>query len=468
MSASPQSTPHFDLLIKGALLVTMDAQRRIIKDGAIGVTGERIAWIGKASETAAFEAQEIIDARRFAATPGLVNGHVHITGEPITRGFIPDNTGFSENVWGWLVPLYNAQTPEDERVSATFAALDMLRNGVTSFIEAGTIRHLDDVADALESTGIRGRIGQWAEDRAFDPSENQMAKTDAAIKVLENALVRFSPRRNTRISAWPSLVGHMTGTDELWKAAAALAREHGAGVSAHMSPVDADPEWYIANTGRRPVAHLAELGVLGPDICLTHAIYLDLEEVSILAKTGANVTHCPMAALKGSYGVTQAGMFPEMQAQGVNIMLGSDGANNGNTGDLMRAMYLLAGLFKDARRDPNAISAYQALEAATLNGARGIGLKDDCGALAVGMKADIVLHDLDRPEWRPVLNPVNQLVWSADGRGVHSVWVDGRRVVENGRCTTIDEEKLYADVERLAPALIARAGLTIKNDWPVS
>lgn len=466
MNGAPE-TMQFDTLIKGALLVTMDATRRIIKDGAIGITGDRISWIGKTAETTTFEARETIDGRRFAATPGFVNGHIHITGEPITRGFIPDNTGFSENVWGWLVPLYNAQTPEDERISAQFAALDMLRNGITSFIEAGTIRHLDDVVDALVSTGIRGRVGQWCEDRAFDPSENQTAKTDAAVKVLDSMLARYSPRKQTRISAWPSLVGHMTCTDELWKIAAALAKTHGAGVSAHMSPVDADPEWYVANTGKRPIAHLAAQGVLSAQICFTHAIHVDQEEVDILAQTKANVTHCPMAALKGAYGATAVGKFPEMQAQGVNIMLGTDGANNGNSGDLMRAMYLLAGLFKDARRDPNAISTYQALEAATLNGARGLGMASELGALAIGMKADIVLHDLDRPEWRPVLNPVNQLVWSADGRGVHSVWVDGQRVVEAGRCTTIDEERLYAEVERLAPALIARAGLSIPNQWPV-
>ena len=457
----------FDTLIKGALLVTMDAERRIIKDGAIGIVGERIAWIGKAADAAALQAKEIVDGRRFAATPGFVNGHIHITGEPITRGFIPDNTGFSENVWGWLVPLYNAQTPEDERTSAQFATLEMLRNGITSFVEAGTIRHLDDVADALKSTGIRARIGQWCEDRAFDPSENQTAKTDAALKMLESVLSRYAPNKGGRISAWPSLVGHMTCTDELWKAATTLARETGGGVSAHMSPVDADPEWYLANTGRRPVAQLAAIGALGPEVCLTHAVHLDLAEVAILAEMKANVTHCPMAALKGAYGATAVGKFPEMQAAGVNIMLGTDGANNGNSGDLMRAMYLLAGLFKDARRDPNAMSAYQALEAATLNGARGMGLAGETGALAIGMKADIVLHDLDRPEWRPVLNPVYQLVWSADGRGVHSVWVDGVRVVENYRCTTIDEERLYAEVERLAPPLIARAGLSIKNQWPV-
>ncbi len=466
MSGAPEAM-QFDTLIKGALLVTMDATRRIIKDGAIGIAGDRITWIGKASDTASFQARETIDGRRFAATPGFINGHIHITGEPITRGFIPDNTGFSENVWGWLVPLYNAQTPEDERISAQFAALEMLRNGITSFIEAGTIRHLDEVVDALGGTGIRGRVGQWCEDRAFDPSENQTAKTDAAAKVLDAMLARYSPRKRERISAWPSLVGHMTCTDELWKIAAALAKTHGAGVSAHMSPVDADPEWYVANTGKRPIAHLASHDVLSDQICFTHAIHLDLEEVSILAQTNANVTHCPMAALKGAYGATAVGKFPEMQAQGVNIMLGTDGANNGNSGDLMRAMYLLAGLFKDARRDPNAISAYQALEAATINGARGLGMASELGALAVGMKADIVLHDLDRPEWRPVLNPVHQLVWSADGRGIHSVWVDGQRVVDAGRCTTIDEERLYAEVERLAPALIARAGLSIPNAWPV-
>ena len=246
-----------------------------------------------------------------------------------------------------------------------------------------------------------------------------------------------------------------------------IARERGAGVFAHMSPDPADPDFYLASTGRRPVAHLGEIGALGPQLSLTHAIYLDHTEVALLAETGTSVTHCPMTAMKGAYGASSAGLFPEMAAAGVNIQLGTDGNNNGNAADMMRAMYVTAGLFKDARRDASLFSAYRVLECATLNGARGAQVGHEIGALVPGMKADFMLHDRERPEWVPLLNVVNQLVYSADGRGVHSVWVDGRRVVANYRSTLIDEERLLAQIEEAGSALVARAGKAVLCAWPV-
>ena len=196
-------------------------------------------------------------------------------------------------------------------------------------------------------------------------------------------------------------------------------------------------------------------------------MHLDDEEVALLASSGTSVTHCPMTAMKGGYGAASAGRFPELAAAGVNIQLGTDGNNNGNASDMMRAMFCMAGIHKDARRDARLFSAYRVLEAGTINGARGARLAHDVGSLEPGKKADFVAHDRDRPEWVPLLNVVNQLVYSADGRGVHSVWVDGRRVVENYRSTLIDEEKLLADVQAAGTALVARAGREVPCAWPV-
>ena len=134
----------------------------------------------------------------------------------------------------------------------------------------------------------------------------------------------------------------------------------------------------------------------------------------------------------------------------------------------MRATYLVAGLFKDARMDPQMFPAEKAYEMATLGGAKAMRLDDQIGSLEPGKKADVVLHDTDRPEWRPLLNVVNQLVWSADGRGVHTVLVDGQVVVEDCRCTTIDEDKLWADAQQMGEAITARSGLPDKAKWPVS
>ncbi|MDR3513821.1 MAG: amidohydrolase family protein [Caulobacteraceae bacterium] len=456
-----------DVLVEHTLIVTMDKGRRIVSDGAIAWRDGEIVAVGKTDEVApGLRAATVIDGRGFVVTPGLVNGHIHVTGEPVTRGHVPDDLGWYDNVFGWLIPLYNVQTEAEERLAAQLAAAEMLRNGVTSFIEAGTIRHLDAVVDGLRQIGIRGRVAQWAQDRAFAPDDDQAALTRQAIKVLQDEVERYPCPPEALIGAWPSLVGHMTATDDLWREASALARSYGGGVTAHMSPAEADPEWYLANTGRRPIEHLAELGVLGPHVSLTHMVHLTPSEVDILAETGTCVNHCPMSALKGGYGAT-AGLFPEMAAKGVKLLLGTDGANNGNTGDLMRAMFIAAGLFKDARRDTSLFPAQEVLTMATLNGAAGMGLSSRIGALAVGKRADVVLHDIDRPEWRPLMNVVNQLVWSADGRSVHTVFVDGVKVVEAYRCTLVDEQALYAEAEVAGRAIAERAGLPNPGPWPV-
>ena len=454
-----------DTLIAGATIVTMDAERRIITDGALAIVGDRIAALGKRADIEqGLDAREIVDGRRFVMTPGFVNGHVHAT-ETLVKGYIPENLGFDEGVWRWSVPLYEGQSPGEQRLAAQLSAVSMLRTGTTCFLEAGTIITLDAVFEGLQETGIRGRVGQWVLDRAVSTDQNQTALTDRALRMLEDELTRYPGRDGQRLAAWPVLIGHNTNSDALWRGAKQLADEHGAGISAHMSPVEADPDWYLTHTGKRPIEHLAALGVLGGTVCLTHVVHVDEAEVALLARTGTNVTFCPGAAMKGGFGASGRGRFPEMAAAGVTVMLGTDGADHA---DLMRSITLVAMLFKDARRETALFPAHQALTMATLNGAKALGMNQHIGSLEIGKKADLTLHDTDRPEWQPLLNPIAQLVWSADGRGVHSVWVDGKRVVDNYRCTTIDEDRLYADAQDAARSITRRSGLPLVCPWPVS
>ena len=447
-----------DTLISGAVIVTQDEERRIIRDGALAIRGDRIAALGKRSELEdKVDATSVIDGRRFVITPGFIDAHIHITGDPLTRGYVPDDISdaFGDTLQRWVIPRYLAHTPADERLSAQLAAVEMLRAGTTCFLEAGTIRYLDEVAEGLVEAGIRGRIGAWVEGRAFSPEDDEAALTGKAIHLLEQEVARFPADSGERIAAWPILIGHSTNTDEVWKAAKALADANNLGVSAHLSPYRADPAWYLDNLGRRPVAHLAEIGVLGDNLCLTHLVHIDDQEAALLAESRTNAILCPFAALKGAFGISALGRAPEMAQAGMNIALGTDGYGS----DLMQKMALAAALFKDARRDTTIFPAGQALDMATLNGARALQLQDEIGSIAVGKKADFVLHDTDRPEWRPVLNVLQQLVWCADGRGVHSVWVDGVRVVENYRHTQVDEDELYAAAQVAGEAIIKRSGI---------
>jgi 5-methylthioadenosine/S-adenosylhomocysteine deaminase len=467
MTTGISSAPEpIDLLIVGTQVVTMNDARDIIRDGGVAVRGSTIVDVGKASDLRRrYVPTRTIGSDRFVVTPGLINTHIHITGEPLTRGYVPDDTPFVENVFEWLCPLYSVFDAAEERTSGQLAAVEMMRSGTTTFLEAGTIRFLDEVIDGLVEVGIRGRVGRWVWDLPPEPSVYRQS-TDAAIAHLDHQLHAHRSHADGRIAAWSTLVGHTTCSDPLWRAAKALADEHHVGMSFHMSPAQLDPDGFIAEFGQRPMVHLAEIGVLDRNVAITHAVRIDEAELHAIAESGTNVVHCPTTALKVAYGVTQVGKFPEMVQRGVNVSIGTDGNNASNYSDLMRATYLVAGLFKDARVDAQMFPAEKAFEMATLGGARTMLMESEIGALVPGMKADIVLHDTDRPEWRPLLNVMNQLVWSADGRGVHTVVVDGAVVVEDGHCTTIDEAKLWSDSQRMGEAITARSGLPDKAKYP--
>ncbi len=467
MNPPTETSPQpCDLLVHGSHVVTMNAGRDVIRHGAVAVRGTEIVAVGKTDELRRrFAPAREVGGGHHVVTPGLVNTHIHVTGEPLTRGYVPDDTPFVENVFEWLCPLYSVYDAAEERTSAQLAAVEMLRSGTTTFLEAGTIRFLDEVVDGLVQTGIRARVGQWVWDLPPEPGVYRQT-TDQAIAHLAEQLDRHRSHAGGRVAAWSILVGHTTCSDPLWRAAKALADQHGVGLSFHMSPAQLDPDGFIAEFGQRPMVHLAELGVLDRNVAMTHVVRIDEQELGLIAASGASVVHCPTTALKVSYGVTQVGRFPEMVQRGINVSIGTDGNNASNYSDLMRATYLVAGLFKDARTDPQMFPAETALEMATLGGARTMLLDQQIGSLEVGKRADLVVHDTDRPEWRPLLNVVNQLVWSADGRSVDTVVVDGAVVVEHGHCTTVDEERLWADAQRMGESITARSGLPDRAKFP--
>ena len=455
-----------DTLIEHAVVVTMNPAREVIDDGAVAITGTDIVAVGKTPVVRAqWDATEVVDGGRFVVTPGMVNTHIHITGEPLTRGYVPDDTPFEENVFAWLCPLYSVHTEEEERLSGQLAAAEMLRSGTTSFLEAGTVRFVDAVVDGHVEVGIRGRVGRWVWDLPPEPAVYRQT-TDEAVANLEKTLSDHRHVANGRIQAWSMVIGHTTCSDRLWQAAAELATRYDTGLNFHMSPAAMDPTGFLEQYGQRPIEHLSGLGVLGPNCVLVHCVHVDDNEIKLLAHHGCSVAHYPTTALKVAYGITQIGKMPEMVQAGVNVSIGIDGNNAANSSDMMRATYLVAGLWKDARRDPSVFPAEQAYEMATLGGARAILSDHEIGSLEPGKKADVVLHDRDRPEWTPLLNVANQLVWSADGRGVHTVYVDGRKVVDDYRLTTVDEHDLYARAQAAGEAIVARSGLPDKAKWP--
>jgi 5-methylthioadenosine/S-adenosylhomocysteine deaminase len=455
-----------DTLIDNTIAVTMNGKREVITDASIAISAGTIIEVGKTSEMAyRIRGRQVIDGRQFVATPGLINTHVHVTGEPLTRGYVPEGLSFEELIFHWLCPMYAMYTEEEERLSAQLASTEMLKSGTTSFIEAGTVKHIDAVVDALTGIGIRARVGKWIWDLPPEPVEFAHT-TEDAIAALEKVLEDHRNVAAGRIQAWAMVLGHTTCSDELWTAAVNAAQRWDTGINFHMSHAEGDPEGFLAQFGQRPMEHLDKLGVLGANTTVAHAVHVDDHEIALLAQSGTSVAHCPSSHIRCSIGISQVGRIPEMLEAGVNVGLGTDGNNASNYSDLMRVTYLVAGLFKDARRDPNLIPAEKAFELATLGGAKAMLAEHEVGSLEAGKKADIVLHDRSRPEWTPLLNVANQLVWSADGRGVHTVFVDGQKVVDNYQMTTIDEADLYAKAQTAGEAIVARSGLPDGRKWP--
>jgi 5-methylthioadenosine/S-adenosylhomocysteine deaminase len=195
---------------------------------------------------------------------------------------------------------------------------------------------------------------------------------------------------------------------------------------------------------------------------------LDDAEIECLARTGTAVAMCPVTAAKGAKGIAAEGRMPELLQRGVRVALGTDSPNNSNHLDMVRTMNMAAIQYKDARRDMRQVPAEQALEMATLIGAQALGLGHELGSIAPGKRADLVLFDTQRPEWQALFNPVNNLVYNADGRSVHTVVVDGRVVVDAYRQSFVEEARLFARVQEIGERLLARTGVTLpRSRWPI-
>ena len=246
-----------------------------------------------------------------------------------------------------------------------------------------------------------------------------------------------------------------------------LADEYRTGMTLHQSNSESSVKASLQHSGKRPVEYLEDIGVLGPNTLLAHVIGLDEAEIDAMARTQTKAVMCPTAALKQGNGTTSRGMLPELLEKGVCVGLGTDAGNNSNLIETMRSMYLVAVIYKDARANVKMVPAETALEMATIRGAEALGLDDQIGSVEVGKKADLVLFDTRRPEWRTLFNPVNNLVYNADGRSVHTVVVDGRVVVEDHTPVFVDEWELIQKVQELGEGMLARTGLSYPSRWPV-
>jgi cytosine/adenosine deaminase-related metal-dependent hydrolase len=194
-------------------------------------------------------------------------------------------------------------------------------------------------------------------------------------------------------------------------------------------------------------------------------VHVSAKEIGLLAETKTNVLHCPSTAMKISYGLSAFGKFPEMMEAGVNVAIGTDASDCSNFNDMVRLMFLAAATPKDYRYDPSAGSAEKAIEMATINGAKAMNMEREIGSLEPGKKADVAIFDMNRPDWVPLYNELQNFVYSAQGNSCESVMIDGKFVMENREVKTIDETEVVERIGRLAKGVMKRSKVPLYSPW---
>ena len=466
MAESGRGPRRVDALVTNGVVITVDAERRIFTDGAIAIADRTIVAVGRRADIErAYVAEQVVDARGGVVQPGFVDGHNHLS-QHLGRGTIPDLWPEEREHDQWL-PYWTNMTEDDGRASAMLACLEMVRNGTTTFCESGARFGAELNASVADQVGVRGMVAEWCTD--IPPHESvSIGDTDACLARLERQLRALPKTDDVRVWAGVGMSGMGRCSDRLLTEGKNLAERHGVPMDMHQSFGPDDTAAYREHAhGRLAVEHLDGLGILGSGLKLVHMIRTDPAEVPILAKTGTNVTHCPGASLRVGMGVSRVGTFPEMVAQDVNVTQGSDSGNYSDAFDIGKQMYLAATIHREARGEMPTISAEEALEMATINGARSLGLDDVVGSIEPGKRADIVVHSYRRPEWHAGMDPINNLVYSAQSTGVDTVMVDGEVILQGGEFTRVDEEAEYREIDRAARALYKRMGFAIQHRWKV-
>jgi 5-methylthioadenosine/S-adenosylhomocysteine deaminase len=427
-----------DLLIEPRWVVPVRPRGAPLEQHAVAVRGGCIlAVLPLAGARERFRARETVALPGHALLPGMVNAHAH-SAMALLRGAgddLPLERWLGERIW----PL------EREIVSAGFvkdgtrlAALEMLRAGITTCNDMYFFP--GEAARALRSAGLRAVVGiltidfpsRYAGD-AHDYLHKGLAARD---ELAGDALVSFT------------LAPHAvyTCSDETLQRVGVLAEELDLPVHMHVHETREEIAGSLTRDGCRPLERLDRLGLVGPRLLAVHAVHLEAREIALLAERGASVAHCPASNLKLASGIAPVA---RLLAAGVNVAIGTDGAASNNRLDMLGETRLAALLAKAAADDAAALPAWQALECATLGGARALGLEDRIGSIEPGKQADLIAVDLSGVHNQPCYDPVSQLIYSAGREDVTDLWVAGQRLLADRRIADTDLEP--AVLESAAP-----------------
>lgn len=428
------SAARCDMLVSAAYILTQDADRRVLHNASLAVSGGKITALGPSEDLAGMQAEERLDLGRALIMPGLVNAHTHVS-MTLLRG-LADDLPLMEWLNSHIWPRERHLGPELVELGALLGCAEMLRTGTTAFMDMYIIE--DAVARAVEQSGMRARLGEGI----FAFASAACGTPEQAFDKVREQAADYAGHERVRFGVMPHTV--YTTTPDILSACAALADELDLPLHMHLSETMSEVEQSLATHGKRPVALCEDLGLLGPGSTFAHCVVLDEDELALLARREVRVAHCPKSNMKLASGVAPV---PAMFSAGMVPGLGTDGAASNNSLNMFAEMSACALLHKVHAMDPTVAPAQRVLDMATLGGAQALhwpGL----GRLAVGGPADCIALDLDSPNLQPLYSPASHLVYAASGHEVCLTMIDGRVVYRNGRYLTLDYPALLDEVRK--------------------
>jgi 5-methylthioadenosine/S-adenosylhomocysteine deaminase len=455
-----------DILIVNGCVLSMDARRTVYPAGAVAVTGREIVAVGPERELGRrFRPRRLIDAGAAAVHPGFIDAHCHLSIH-LARGSVPDDPGL-EKPFGYG-DWFNHLEDEDEYVQTQCAAVEMLRNGYTCFLEPGTLLAPDVGAEAAEAVGVRGSVGDpflWDVAEGGNPLPAMIPRRAPCTRERALGLLGRELRRNKdgdgRIRGHVVLYGSGSQSEELMRAAKACADDHGVVMNMHhnFTPEQAERDDRRFG-GAHSMVTFAEKGLIGRSSTFVHMNVVRDDEVGPILAAGMSLVWQPGNYM--FYGIhgRWPGRMAELVTRGATVAFGVDAAKVWTFGDLELIGYLVA------RQGGHYLSTEKILEMRTVDAARAVGLESLVGSLEPGKRADIVIRSSVAPEAVPGVNVVQELLLGAQASTVDTVLVDGEIVWRDGAPTRVDRRAVAAAGRETARRMLGRAGYTPGSKWP--
>ncbi len=448
-----------DLLLTGGVVVTVDDERRILDPGAVAITGDRIVAVEAPDDLGGYEARRRIDCSGKAVIPGLIDSHTHLF-QSLGRGL-----GDGMSLYPWLSefmwPYARVISTEEAFAGVRLTALEAARAGTTAVVDDHyapvDLETTVGVARVVEEVGLRGAVargiyGAPAEvTRHYEIPDYLFEMTaDEELDITRGAIEATAGRR---VEVWPAPDGNFIERS-LIVDSVALAHELDTRWHFHLSAPATDPAAYVSCYGERPAVWMQREGLLDERAALAHGVWLDDEEVAHIGEAGAGVAHCPTS---NCYLADGAIRLHDLRSAGAVVSLGTDGSACDHRQDMFEQMKQSVFVQRLHHLDPTASNAEEALELATREGARFLGI--DAGVLEAGRLADLAVVDMERVHLQPLHRIVSTLVYAARGSDVVMTIVGGDVIYENGSSTKVDDDEVVAEAKARSAELIERAGL---------